>query len=132
MKIRGITFLAALLTTNLAGTVTAEGKPPTLTGMFPQGACRGNSVAVTVSGEFTSWPLNCWICDGRERETNLVCKTMEAKGKLTITVPPDAQAGVYWLRLYNKDGASAPRPFLVSELPDTIEKEPNNLSLIHI
>ncbi|MCS5626681.1 MAG: hypothetical protein NZ935_03790, partial [Planctomycetes bacterium] len=106
--------------------LTAEDKPPTLTGMFPQGACRGSTVAVTVSGELTSWPLNCWICDDRERETNLVCKTMEAKGKLTITVPADAQAGVYWLRLYNKDGASSPRPFLVSELPDTIEKEPNN------
>ena len=126
MKIRGITFLAALLATNLAGTVTAEDKPPTLTGMFPQGACRGSSVAVTVSGELTSWPLSCWICDDRERETNLVCKTMEAKGKLTVTVPADAQAGVYWLRLYNKDGASSPRPFLVSELPDTLEKEPNN------
>ena len=91
MKIRGITFLAALLATNLAGTVTAEDKPPTLTGMFPQGACRGSSVAVTVAGELTSWPLSCWICDDRERETNLVCKTMEAKGKLTITVPADAQ-----------------------------------------
>lgn len=126
MKIRGVTFLAVLIATSLASALTAKDKPPTLTGMFPQGACRGSSVAVTVSGELTSWPLNCWICDDRERETNLVCKTMEAKGKLTITVPADAQAGVYWLRLYNKDGASAPRPFLVSELPDTIEKEPNN------
>ncbi len=126
MKIRGITFLAALLATRLAGTVTAEDKPPTLTGMFPQGACRGSSVAVTVFGELTSWPLSCWICDDREHETNLVCKKMEAKGKLTVTVPADAQAGVYWLRLYNKDGASSPRPFLVSELPDTLEKEPNN------
>ncbi len=126
MKIRGVTFLAVLIATSLASALTAEDKPPTLTGMFPQGACRGSSVAVTVSGELTSWPLNCWICDDRERETNLVCKTMEAKGKLTITVPADAQAGVYWLRLYNKDGASSPRPFLVSELPDTIEKEPNN------
>ena len=126
MKIRGVTFLAVLIATSLASALTAEDKPPTLTGMFPQGACRGSSVAVTVSGELTSWPLNCWICDDRERETNLTCKTMEAKGKLTITVPADAQAGVYWLRLYNKDGASSPRPFLVSELPDTIEKEPNN------
>ena len=126
MKIRGVTFLAVLIATSLASALTAEDKPPTLTGMFPQGACRGSSVAVTVSGELTSWPLNCWICDDRERETNLVCKTMEAKGKLTITVPADAQAGVYWLRLYNKEGASSPRPFLVSELPDTIEKEPNN------
>ena len=126
MKIRGVTFLAVLIATSLASALTAEDKPPTLTGMFPQGACRGSTVAVTVSGELTSWPLDCWICDDRERETNLVCKTMETKGKLTITVPADAQAGVYWLRLYNKEGASSPRPFLVSELPDTIEKEPNN------
>ena len=126
MKTRGVTFLAVLIATSLASALTAKDKPPTLTGMFPQGACRGSSVAVTVSGELTSWPLDCWICDDRERETNLVCKTMETKGKLTITVPADAQAGVYWLRLYNKEGASSPRPFLVSELPDTIEKEPNN------
>ena len=126
MKIRGVTFLAVLIATSLASALIAEDKPPTLTGMFPQGAQRGSSAAVTVSGEFASWPLDCWICDDRERETNLVCKTMKAKGKLTITVPADAQAGVYWLRLYNKAGASSPRPFLVSELPDTIEKEPNN------
>ena len=126
MKIRGVTFLAVLIATSLASALIAEDKPPTLTGMFPQGAQRGSSAAVTISGEFASWPLSCWICDDRERETNLVCKTMKAKGKLTITVPADAQAGVYWLRLYNKAGASSPRPFLVSELPDTIEKEPNN------
>ena len=126
MNKRGITLLSALLSTILSATAGADDKPPSLTGLYPPGSHRGKTVTVSVYGELPGWPLNSWISDNREEKTSLVCKPLKAKGKLEITVRADASPGIYWLRLFNKAGASSPRPFLVSELPDTLETEPNN------
>jgi hypothetical protein len=48
------------------------------------------------------------------------------KGKLSIRVAPDADPGVRWIRLYDEEGATALRPFLVGTLPEVAEQEPNN------
>ena len=71
-------FSAALF---VAGTTFAYAKPPTLTGFFPAGAARGQSLTVTMSGTFDHWPVKCWV-DGaglsieagrREGETGDSC-----------------------------------------------------------
>ncbi len=48
------------------------------------------------------------------------------KGKLSVAVPADATPGVCWLRLYDAEGASALRPFIIGLLPEVIEAEPND------
>jgi hypothetical protein len=46
--------------------------------------------------------------------------------KLKVTVAKHAVPGVYWLRAYNPDGASSPRPFIVGTIPEAMETEPND------
>src|SRR5262249_57453475 len=48
------------------------------------------------------------------------------KGKRQITVGAAAVPGAYALRLYDDDGATVARPFLVGMLPEIMEREPND------
>ena len=111
-------FSAALF---VAGTKIATAKPPTLTGFFPAGAARGQSATVTMSGTFGHWPVRCWV-DG----TGLSIEAGAEKGKLAIHVAADAEPGVRWVRVFDEDGASSLRPFIVGTLPEIAEVEPND------
>src|SRR5437763_3466184 len=95
--------------------------PPTLTYLFPAGAQRGTTVEVTAAGTFERWPVGAWVSGG-----GVVAKAGKEKGKLSVTVAPDAVPGTYWVRLHDGQGASALRPFLVGTLPEVLEKEPND------
>jgi hypothetical protein len=92
--------------------------PPKVNFFFPAGGQRGQSVAVTASGEFANWPVQVWP------DRPGVTATCEMdKGKLKVEVAADAAAGVYWLRLTDGEGASPPRPFVVGTLPEADEAE---------
>jgi hypothetical protein len=111
--------LAAALA--LAAVPPALAKGPTLTGLFPAGAARGKTVTVTASGSFDHWPVKGWA-DG----PGLVIAAGPEKGKLEIRVDADAEPGVRWVRLYDEEGATALRPFVVGTLPEVVEAEPND------
>lgn len=96
-------------------------KPPTLTGLFPPGAARGQSLTVTMSGTFDHWPTSCWV-DG----DGLSVKAGEKRGELAVQVADDARPGVRWVRVHDEEGSSALRPFLIGTLPEVIESEPND------
>lgn len=109
--------LAALL----APARPCAGKPPTVTALFPAGARQGETASVTLSGTFDHWPTKCWV-DG----DGLAVTPAEEKGVLSIAVAADARPGVRWFRVYDQDGASALRPFVVGTLPEATEAEPND------
>src|SRR5947208_1383147 len=111
-------FLAACL---FATSASVQAAAPTLTYLFPAGAQRGQTVVVTAGGSFDPWPVQAWA-DGKGIEI----KATKDKGKLSVGVASDAVPGVYWLRLYNDQGASSPRPFFVGTLPEVLEQEPND------
>jgi len=111
-------FSAALL---VAGTPFAFAKPPTLTGFFPAGAARGQSLTVTMSGTFDHWPVKCWV-----EGAGLSIEAGGEKGKLAIHVAADAEPGVRWVRVYDEEGATNLRPFIVGTLPEIVEVEPND------
>jgi hypothetical protein len=46
--------------------------------------------------------------------------------KFKVAIPADAPLGVCDIRLVNKWGVSNPRAFVVGDLPEVLEKEPNN------
>ena len=46
--------------------------------------------------------------------------------KFKVTIPADAPPGIYDVRLVNKWGISNPRAFVVGDLNEVLEKEPNN------
>ncbi len=122
MQPQRITTWAAFLAAAVACSARAEEKPPSLGGLFPAGCSRPGTVTVTALGDFPTWPLKAWISDEAENKTEVTCKVLKEKGKLEMSVPGEAEPGIYWLRLYNAAGASSPRPFLVSTLPDILEK----------
>ncbi len=48
--------------------------------------------------------------------------TVQAK----VTIAPDTPLGLHDVRVVNKWGVSSPRAFVVGDLPEVLEKEPNN------
>ena len=59
---------------------------------------------------------------GRRRQQPSVSTTAVFK----ITIPPDAPLGITDIRLVGKWGVSNPRAFMVGDLPEVQEEEPNN------
>ncbi|WP_435015625.1 PPC domain-containing protein [Tundrisphaera sp. TA3] len=115
-------WIAALAACGLLATGrAAEAKPPTLAFLDPAGAARGQTATVKASGSFDHWPAGVWV-DG----PGLAVEPAAEKGTLTIRVAADAPPGVRWIRLYDEEGATDLRPFLVGTLPEVAEAEPNN------
>ena len=97
------------------------GEGPEMTRLFPAGGQRGTVVQVVASGKFPLWPLNAWCdCAGLE------WKPLDAPGKFSVTVAGDAPLGVHWLRLYEANGATSAKPFLIGAIEESIEVEPND------
>ena len=105
----------------LALAPSASAAPPKVDYFFPAGAQRGTTVEVNVGGVFERWPVQVW-CDNK----NVDVKPAKASGKLTVTVAANAEPGPCWIRLYDEQGASLARPFIVGTLPEVEEKEPND------
>ncbi len=93
--------------------------PPKVDYLFPAGGQQGQTVTVTASGTF-NWPVKAWV----DRD-GVTVEPAEKKGELKITAAPTA-AGVYWLRLHDDEGASAPRPWVVGALPEVNDTDPND------
>ena len=110
-----------LTTILLAFASTASAKAPTLEHLFPAGGSRGSTFEVTATGQFEHWPVGAWAS-----VPGLVIKPGAEKGKLTITVAHDASPGVRWVRLFDDEGPTAARPFVVGILPEVDEVEPND------
>ncbi len=91
---------------------------PTLSHLFPAGGQRGTKVVVTCRGSF-SWPVKVWA-------PGLDVVPARESGKIEVSIPKDLAADRVWIRLYNAEGASAPAPFLIGNLKEIDEKEPND------
>jgi len=100
---------------------TAHAKPPTLTGLFPPGAARGQTATITASGTFDHWPVKAWT-----DFPGLEITAGADKGKLSVRVADDARPGVRWVRLYDEEDATDLRPFFVGTLPEILDIEPND------
>ncbi len=100
---------------------TARAAPPAVTSLSPAGGERGTTVAVIATGTFDAWPVKVW-----SSSTGISVKAEKEKGKFAVTVAKDAPLGAHWLRFHDDTGASALRPFIVAELPEIAEVEPND------
>jgi len=95
--------------------------PPKVNHFFPAGGQRGQTIAVTVAGEFSNWPVQVW-----SDRLGLTATCEADKGKLKLAIAADALPGAYWLRLHDAEGASSLRPFIVGTLPEIEEVEAND------
>lgn len=104
----------------IAAAGAARAAPPELTSLFPAGGQRGTTLTVTGAGAFKPWPMRVWVSgEGVQAEA------AKDAGKLSVSIAADAVPGVRWVRLFNEEGASAPRPFVVGTIAEVEEKEPN-------
>ena len=120
---QGLSTQYLLLMTALAALFASPlfAAPPKVNYFFPPGGQRGQSVAVTASGEFSNWPVQIW-----SDRPGITATCEKDKGKLKIEVAADAVPGVTWLRLTDGEGASQLRPFVIGTLPEIAEDEPND------
>jgi len=94
---------------------------PEASTLFPAGGQMGQSVTVALGGNVKPWPVQVWSDD-----EHLTVEADKKEGQVAVTIGADARPGLHWLRFYNADGASPPRPFVVGTLPELSEQEPNN------
>ena len=92
---------------------------PSVSQFFPAGAEVGQTIEVAAIGKF-SWPLKAW-----SSSPHVAVVPQEAPGLLEVRVASAAAPGIVWVRLYNDEGVSAMRAFVVGTLPEMQEKEPN-------
>jgi hypothetical protein len=138
----------ALLAALLPGEAPAQqqqgpGLPvPRLLILTPPGARAGDQVEVTLTGQDVEAPEGLLFDHaGFKAEAVPVPppdpkKPAQPRGQgqlqnlvsvmFKVTVPPDTPLGNHDVRLVNKYGVSNPRTFVVGDLPEVAEKEPNN------
>jgi hypothetical protein len=113
--VRSVWFLAALFSL-----LSVRGDAPELKAIHPIGAARGTTNTYTLSGKFDPWPPKFW-----SEPAGLIFKTDTNKNKVTIEIPSDAAPGPRLVRIYNEEGATDPKFFVIGKDPELTEKEPN-------
>jgi hypothetical protein len=93
---------------------------PEVSGFFPAGGQVGQTVEVEVLGKLGGESVKVW-CD----QEGITGEPAKDGKKLNIAISPNAAPGISWLRIWNDEGASALRPFVVGRLPEVTEQEPN-------
>lgn len=112
MKLRLFLFLLAL---------PCFGAAPPLEWIFPPIVSPGTN-EVTLGGKQEKWPPGFWCS-----EPGISFFTGTNTGKVSIVVGPEVKPGPQLLRLYNPDGTSDPKAFLITNSPPTMEVETNDL-----
>ena len=118
MRAAGALILATVLG-SLVG--VARAAAPVVEYLYPAGGQRGTTVAVTAGGKFEPWPVKVWT-DSAE----LKFEAGEKSGTFNVQVGASVALGPHLVRLYNSEGASALRVFMVGEQKDLAETEPND------
>lgn len=121
MRLRGWSIRSLPLCCLLAGAMSAQAAAPVLEHVYPAGARRGTTNIITVVGKQDPWPVEVWTEDAR-----IQFKPEKDKGKFSVIVPADAEPGPRLVRLYNAEGASTVRYFIVSDTQEAEEKEAND------
>jgi hypothetical protein len=96
-------------------------KEPPLDAIHPAGGRVGTTVTVKAEGKFDAWPPRTWCSSDRVTVTAL-----KDKGKLEFKIAEDTPPGACLIRLYNDDGASPPRSFMIGTLPEFTDVEKND------
>ena len=103
------------------GGTSGFGAVPTLDHLYPVALQVGTTNSVTAIGKFDPWPTKVWI-----DAPGIVFKPETNSGKFTVEVAADAPVGPHLTRMFNDQGASAPRFLIVTDKPQFAEQEPND------
>jgi len=100
---------------------SASAAVPTLDHLFPVAVQVGTTNSVTAIGKFDPWPAKVWM-----DAPGVVFKPETNSGKFTVELAADAPVGPHLIRMFNEQGASAPRFLIVTRDPQLAEREPND------
>jgi hypothetical protein len=112
---------AALFVLSVFAALNVQAAAPSLEQFHPVGFGRGTTNVVKVVGKVDPWPPQIW--DGG---AGVEISALTNKNELQFVVASDAAPGVRLVRLFNDEGASEPRPFVVGAGRELVEKEPND------
>lgn len=113
--------LLLLLAQVLVGATTSFAAAPTLEHLFPAGAARGSTNPVALAGKVDPWPARVWT-----DTPGLTFVAETNANRFRVEVASDAVPGPRLVRLFNEEGASEPRFFVVGAGPEVADAEPNN------
>jgi len=106
---------------------------PRLTGVMPLGGKAGSTVELTLSGVDLEGADDLYFSHAAikaERVSSPVVDPKKNPGpppiKFLVSIPAATLPGSYDIRVNGKAGLSNPRTFVVSDLNEFVEKEPNN------
>jgi hypothetical protein len=100
-------------------TKTLEPPQPVLTSIYPAGGRQGTTVEVTLSG--TGIEPRSVLVSGEGVRT----RVLDAN-RVAVEIAPEATPGVRELRVLNAGGVSNRSRFVIGDLPEAIEAEPNS------
>src|SRR5262245_17447269 len=127
-------ILATFAVLLAAGYASAQQPAPQLLSVFPMGAKSGDTVELTCSGHNLDGSEKLlFSAKGFKAEASgtVPAPKQPLQGqpttavKFKVTVPKDAK-GTLDVRVVGKNGISNPRAFVVSDMTDVSETEPNN------
>lgn len=108
---------------------------PRLLTVTPPGGKVGTTFEVTLSGadveeaqalRFSQPGIKAELIDGGQATTSDPKKPVPVLAKFKVTIPANTPLGIHDVRLINRFGISNPRAFVVGDLTDLAEKDPNN------
>ena len=94
---------------------------PSLEQFHPIGFARGTTNVVKVLAKVDPWPPQIW-----GGGAGVEISALTNKNELQFVVATDAAPGVRLVRLFNNEGASEPRPFVIGAGREIVEIEPND------
>jgi hypothetical protein len=113
-----------LCVTLVSATSFAQAPQPSLSALFPAGGKRGSAVEVTLNGANLTNALSARVSGGGVT-AEVVQPVTANSAKLRLTIAPDAELGERDLRLATSGGVSNRVRFVVGDLPEVNELEPN-------
>ena len=115
---------AVRIACRLAGlllTFAAHAAAPVLDTLFPAAVQLGTTHAVVAVGKAEPWPPKVWV-----DAPGIRFEPTTNSGTFSVVIAPDAPVGPHLVRVFNDDGASAPRFLVVTRAPQTAEVEPDD------
>jgi hypothetical protein len=104
------------------GTTLVSAQQPALDHLFPAGAAPDTTNSITLFGKFEPWPPKFW-----SDSDQITFNPTTNKAKVEFRIAPGAKPGAHLVRIYNDDGASDPRIFVIGSTNEISETEPNDL-----
>jgi hypothetical protein len=99
----------------------ANGPPPAITRLVPSGGKVGSTFPCSVGGTLAKSGNKVWA-----DHAGIVFKSTTKPEVFDVTIAPDVPLGPHLVRFSNDDGASTPRVFVVGNLDEVADTEPND------